>query len=307
MNLLKRIIFGTLLIAVSVGVAWLDGWLSDGAPADGGLWRHGAVLTGVWSIVALLTVLELMALLAVAGQQSIRWLAVAGTLVLVLVPWWCGPHTGDPGRTLADLGFTVGTLVAVASIACIWIVFRGTVEGALAHLTSTLFVVSYVGLFLAFAVRLRMHYPGYLGVLCVFYYLMITKSADIGAFFVGTAIGKHKLIPSLSPKKSVEGLAGGIVFSIAVAFALHAWLLAPQFARAGLPSLPAWLIVLFAVVMTLGGLLGDLVESAIKRSASLKDSSGLVPGFGGFFDVSDSFIFTAPAAWLLLTWRPLSG
>lgn len=115
---------------------------------------------------------------------------------------------------------------------------------------------------------------------------------DTGAFFIGTRFGKNKLIPKVSPKKSVEGSLGGLLFSGLTAIALNEWFNM---------SLPIWYAILFGICMGVAGQIGDLVESAFKRAGGYKDSGNLLPGHGGFLDRIDSLILGIPVAFLFFS------
>jgi len=143
------------------------------------------------------------------------------------------------------------------------------------------------------------------GRLLVLFLIGVTKFADIGAYTLGLLTarrpqGNHKLWPRLSPKKSWEGLFGGVIASILVAWL---FLLIPsvrgEFPQGFLSGLGV--AALAAVVLTLTGLLGDLTESALKRASGVKDS-GNIPGLGGVFDFVDSLLFNAPLFYLLVVW-----
>lgn len=153
---------------------------------------------------------------------------------------------------------------------------------ALTGIALTLFGILYVSWFLSFLLKLRFLDEGRMWVA---YLLCVTKSTDIGAYLVGTAIGRHPLIPHVSPKKSVEGLIGGLTLAavVSLAFGPH---LPFRFSTAHL----AVLGVLLAVV----GQIGDLSESLMKRFCGAKDSGKLLPGMGGALDLVDSVLFTAP-------------
>ena len=162
------------------------------------------------------------------------------------------------------------------------------------------------------------------GAWLVLVFLAVTKVSDIGAYFVGSAIGRHKLIPWVSPGKTVEGCIGGICASAGlsvlvwyfsracassptVADLTDAQAIAVAFGDAfslfGAMSLLQALI--FGSLMSIVGQLGDLLESVFKRSAGTKDSARLIPQFGGVLDLVDSPVLAAPVAWFLLTylWR----
>ena len=122
----------------------------------------------------------------------------------------------------------------------------------------------------------------------VLYLLLVTKFSDMGAYLTGSFLGRHKLVPHISPHKSWEGLAGAILFAVGGSFGL--WYLIPdKLAVFG----PRDLLIL-GVLLGFAAVIGDLAESIVKRSAEAKDSGGLLPGIGGVLDLIDSLLFTAP-------------
>lgn len=129
----------------------------------------------------------------------------------------------------------------------------------------------------------------------VTYLLLVTKGGDIGAYFFGKALGKHYLAPTISPKKTYEGLAGGILFSVAISFAMIYW--TPH--ASTMFNIPWIYAVVLGVALAVIGLLGDLSESIIKRDAHVKDSNKF-KGLGGVLDMFDSLIFAAPTFYLFL-------
>ena len=144
-----------------------------------------------------------------------------------------------------------------------------------------------------FLLAIRRHHE----VWTVLWVLMVTKSCDIGAYFTGRAIGRHKLIPWLSPGKTWEGLLGGIVVASLVG-AGGAWLL--QQGRIE-PAPGVWLGALAGLLFANVGQAGDLMASMLKRDAGVKDSGNTLPGMGGLIDVLDSPLLVFPAAYWLLT------
>lgn len=123
--------------------------------------------------------------------------------------------------------------------------------------------------------------------------LTLSWANDTGAYFIGSRWGKHKLMPTVSPGKSWEGLLGGLVLTLLLAFLLNSWVPLPN------SSNPGWLIP--ALLASTLGPLGDLLESALKRSTRVKDSGQILPGHGGALDRFDAFLFHIPfsAAWIL--------
>jgi phosphatidate cytidylyltransferase len=145
-----------------------------------------------------------------------------------------------------------------------------------------LFGVLYVGIPLSTVVSVR-SLPS--GAFLVLFLAVVTWASDSAAYYAGTLWGKHPLMPSISPKKSYEGLLGGLIGAIAAALLAQLWFV----------STFSWTdAVALGILLTLTGLVGDLFESAIKRRAGVKDSGGILPGHGGMLDRIDSLLFTAP-------------
>lgn len=162
--------------------------------------------------------------------------------------------------------------------------------GNIINLMGAIFIIVYIGLLGSFMVMLRIAY----GIMAVVSMIVVTKLCDIGAYTVGRLIGKHKMAPSLSPGKTIEGACGGMLFAIFGAWFSTA-VLFPL--ASGRPSQTTWLgIIVYGVAVGAAGALGDLAESLIKRDVSRKDSGVNVPGFGGFLDIFDSLLVAAPVA-----------
>ncbi|MGQ0812489.1 MAG: phosphatidate cytidylyltransferase [Nitrospiraceae bacterium] len=152
-----------------------------------------------------------------------------------------------------------------------------------------LFGVLYVGLALGHLLLTRAR-PG--GEMLILGVILITWASDTGAYFAGRMWGRHRLAPMISPNKTIEGLVGGLSLAVTAACVARAWFL---------PSLSLLDCVALGVLLTAAGVLGDLTESALKRSAGVKDSGSLIPGHGGMLDRVDSLLFTAPMFYYYLT------
>ena len=167
-------------------------------------------------------------------------------------------------------------------------------DGCVARLAVATWTVAYLGLLPAFLVDLRwwpMDEP-LAGPTALMLVIFVPKCCDIGAYFTGRAFGKHRMTPMLSPKKTWEGLAGGLVLSMLVAVFLN---------RTMAPILGDDVrAAAFGIVVGLVGVLGDLAESLLKRDGGKKDAATMLPGFGGVLDVIDSILFAAPVAWVWL-------
>lgn len=176
----------------------------------------------------------------------------------------------------------VELLIAASLILAVAVSFlSGTIDRRWKDALSILFGVFYVGFPLSTVVSTR-SLPA--GEFLVLFLAVVTWASDAGAYYAGTLWGKHPLLPSVSPKKTVEGVLGGLALAISVA------VLAQWFAS----QLSLWDSLILGVLLTGAGLLGDLFESAIKRRTGVKDSGGILPGHGGMLDRLDSLLFTAP-------------
>lgn len=133
--------------------------------------------------------------------------------------------------------------------------------------------------------------------MAVLYLLAVTKFTDVGAYVVGKLVGKHKMIPKISPGKTWEGFVGGITISTLLSVTLASQI--PGLSALG--GVHAWIL---GVLISLGSVLGDLAESVIKRDAHVKDSGHALPGIGGILDLIDSLLFTAPILYLYLKLIP---
>jgi phosphatidate cytidylyltransferase len=121
----------------------------------------------------------------------------------------------------------------------------------------------------------------------VFFLVGVTWVGDIAAYLVGRSLGKHKIIPAISPGKSLEGYIAGMAFSCIAALGLRYWLLSDVMALSH--------AIILGIGLTIIGQIGDLAESLLKRGANVKDSGAIMPGHGGLLDRCDSLIFITPA------------
>jgi len=191
----------------------------------------------------------------------------------------------------------VAVLVVLGAV--IWA--RGTQRRPLGAAASTIMGVVYTGGLLSFGYALREHpyaIGDRAGATLVAFPLVLTWASDIGAFFVGRAVGGPKLIPSVSPGKTRSGALGGLVATVVASWLYVRYALAPVALLT--MTLPATLV--FGVLISVAAQVGDLAESLLKREANVKDSSRLMPGHGGLLDRLDSLLFVLPVAYLLFEW-----
>jgi phosphatidate cytidylyltransferase len=149
---------------------------------------------------------------------------------------------------------------------------------------ATLFPVVFVGVSMSYAVGLRM-FPGELGEDLLMLLFLCVIATDTAAYYVGTAWGRHRLAPRVSPKKSWEGAIGGLLASVGAALLGHIWF----YRRL------TWVdAVALGLLLGLAAIAGDLAESVVKRATGAKDASNLLPGHGGLLDRADSMLFAGP-------------
>jgi phosphatidate cytidylyltransferase len=194
--------------------------------------------------------------------------------------------TPDPIQPRLD----VQTIVLVLLVLTIGTLVAATLRGApfdkmIASSGATILGVLYVVFLGGHLVALRTGFEEHLSAHLLSFFFLVLMGSDTGAYYVGRAMGKHKLAPKISPGKTWEGVVGGVVAALGLAAAAHFW-----FFR----ELPLkWALPLAALMAALG-ILGDLTESALKRGAGAKDAAKILPGHGGVLDRLDSLLFNAP-------------
>lgn len=249
------------------------------------VYAGGWVLGALVALVAGLAAREFYGLAALAGARPLArpGIVVAAGAVLLA--------TAAPDPRLLAAWFLAATLLTAA--AAVWL--RPPAQRPLLAVSTTVFGALYVGGTLACAMLLR-HLPGVeealLGTALLLAPLVLTWINDSLAYFVGRAIGRHKLIPSVSPGKTVEGALGALLGTTAAATGYGQLL--EQFWGYRVGVLNA---VLFGLLVAVAAQVGDLVASLLKRDAGVKDSGTLLPGHGGALDRFDSLFFTIPLAY----------
>jgi len=268
-----RLLLGSLMAAAAGGVLHFDATFAPYYP----------ILLLLALAVGILATRELVALIP-ADHRPREWLCLLGVVTLVLLPFLRLP------LTISERGLRGEVFAAFAILALLveMAVYRepGRCVTRAAH---AVFVIAYLGLLPSFFLTIRW-LPSEQSTWMLALAIFVPKCCDIGAYFAGRLIGRHPMTPKLSPKKTWEGLAGGL--AVAVGTAVAAGEFVPVF-RYGLPEAAA-----FGLVVGIAGVLGDLAESLIKRDALSKDASKSVPGFGGVLDVIDSILFAGPAAYI---------
>jgi phosphatidate cytidylyltransferase len=284
-----RLLGAAAIVFPLLGIIWLDDQWNGGRP---GIWLCPlAVLIGVAAAHELNQLLRLAKLPTSAAANLV---AAAGVLLMSLMPlaWSHAPETAP----LPAIGWTLfGLLLAVAVLFTAELIRYQVPGETLARLAGGMLIASYLGVMLGCLIQLRLIPPGRRGLVALLATLLIVKLSDTGAFFVGRSLGRHHF-SVVSPKKTVEGVCGGIVAAMLVAWLIRdlllPWLL-PNSPRGGRLT-----YVAFGILLALAGLLGDLGESLLKRDVNQKDSSGWLRGLGGVLDILDSVLFAAPVSYL---------
>lgn len=284
-ELTRRVLFG--LVAAPVAIAIV---------LAGGSW-----LAGLLAIASAIAAWEFFRIARAAGHAPF---ADIGCTLAGLAP--LAVHARYLDLWYPDFAVLAMLLLVLFGLS-IWA--RGASGQPLGAVATTVLGVLYTGGLLSFGYALRNHdyavagievggIPIEAGGVLLGLPLLLTWATDIGAFFVGRAVGGRKLIPAVSPGKTVSGAIGGIVVSVVVAWLYVRFALRP----AAQLALTAGGIVLFGIVVSVAAQIGDLVESLLKREAGVKDSGSLLPGHGGVLDRLDSLFFVLPTAYLLLDW-----
>ena len=274
-ELARRVAVAAVGIPVALGAAWLG----------------GAALALLLAIAAGLAAAELNRISREGGVPPLPGLAVGGAVLMVALAA-LDPAGGPDG---AGQGLFLVLLALVALTSAIW---RSGVEGRpLAAAAIAVLGALYCGGLLSHALFLR-HLPGVLmatdGLLVVALPVVLTWSSDTFAYFTGRRFGRRKLIPAVSPGKTVEGALGGVIGTMLVA-ALFCTL------ATGRPYIPDPFVgALLGLLVAMAAQVGDLAESLLKREAGVKDSGALLPGHGGALDRLDSLFFTLPVAYYFL-------
>lgn len=230
--------------------------------------------------LALLSLNEFYNMMRTKGFSPAYWVGNFFTIFFIVFAYYALKKNWEPAHSAIFTGAALATMLSV--------LFLKRPKNAIADVSVTLMGMIYIGWFFSYFLFIRAltERGAYL------LFMMGTIWAlDIVAFLVGTALGKHKLIPSVSPKKSIEGAVAGFIFCLIAAGVFGYY--------AGFDMTHS---LILGAVIGIVAQLSDLFESLIKRDAGVKDSSNLVPGHGGVLDRMDSFILAAPVFYYYLVW-----
>ena len=263
-NLPAAIGVGVLLGGMAIGILFFapTGWLA------------------VLSVFIPIATYEVVRRLREAGYALPVIPLLVGGLAMIWLTWPYGPA--------GLLGAYAGTIV----VCMVWrLVRQGLSEQPVNYLrdiSATVLLATWVPLFASFSALLIFQDDGGFRTFTV---IVTVVFADIGGYVAGVLFGKHLMAPAISPKKSWEGLGGSLLFGITAAVLSVTFLL----------DKPAWVGVPLGLMLVITGVLGDLVESQVKRDLGIKDMGTLLPGHGGIMDRIDAMLPSAVAGWIVLT------
>ena len=260
----------------------------------------------VGGIVMLLNIIGLLEFYGMVEESSLprfKWLGLAGGVTLVgtqfvYLSGLAKAQLGEPtmgGAAELELGVFAVLLLALL----VRRVFAHPAPPLFSMVGHTMLGVLYVSWLLGFLLKIYFiatptgagFDPGY----CLLFFILATKCSDIGAFLLGSMIGRHKMIPKVSPAKTWEGLVGALLLSTTAAM-----LMAHYWGAAKLGGMTPLHAAALGPLLGVGAVLGDLVESVLKRDSGVKDSGSFFPGIGGILDLLDSLLFNAPLMFLYL-------
>jgi phosphatidate cytidylyltransferase len=248
----------TALVAVPFAI-WIVGW------------AHPYIFDATIALVAALALYEFLDL----GKQKGYHLPIALCIVVMLII--------IAAFILEPISVEMGVFLALLIIPGSYVVSRGDLEEALPSSAIAVLATLYVGMLGGSLIRLHNDFAD--GAKLVFFLLLVVWLGDTGAYYFGRTFGRHKLSPRISPKKTVEGLIGGVGAAVATALIIHFTFF---------KNFPLLHAIIAGVILSIAGVIGDLAESMWKRSAAVKDSGTLLPGHGGFLDRFDSVFYTTP-------------
>ncbi len=275
-----RLFFGTLMTVLFTAVVIFDGWLDGSLTASAADDRpvQATVFCVLIGLLAIPSQLELSKLAAAKNLKTFVPVSIVASILFATCWYWQQLIEIPPEIYLIFLS----AFVLLALLLCQYISY-GT-SAVLANCGANYFTILYLGLLSSFCMAIRIEFGPWPLLMFVF----VVKSADIGAYAIGTLFGKHKFSPKISPSKTWEGMGGAVAAAmiVAVGFATSC-------------DIMDWpLAIIFGFCFAFIGQIGDLVESMMKRDAEQKDSANNVPGFGGILDIIDSVLVAAPFAYL---------
>ncbi|MDR2170881.1 MAG: phosphatidate cytidylyltransferase [Planctomycetaceae bacterium] len=311
--LLRRVSVGFFIVLCFLLLCYLDFHIGPYSNREHRIWLpRGVILIPCYLFCVFFLSREVIRILNAAGLHPLSWTVYLGNSLIVINSWLANVfqqyHLEVCKTQISQGGWhwaATASLFALLSIAiAVMISFSAEMRryshpgGVTINLAGSIFAISYLGVLSCFLIQLYMAY----GVMALLSVVIVTKMCDMGAYFVGKAIGRNKMSPDLSPGKTIEGAIGGIVFACLgalILFVVAIPVVIPNYESSKNSLLYGWII--FGTIVAIVGMIGDLAGSLIKRDSNMKDSGHSIPGFGGVLDVFDSLLMAAPAAYFLWT------
>jgi phosphatidate cytidylyltransferase len=292
-----------VILAVLLTLCWLD--FRQAVFGVPGVWLFPVLLA-----VSLLAAEEVLSLVSHKDVRPVAWVIYLGTACIALaaaLPMVCELFGWKlpADNLLGRFGWPVVALSLAAIGVLIAEMLRYERPGRSVVTASLgIFTLVYVGLLASFMALLRLHdapsagsASGDWGMVALLSTLFIVKTADVGAYATGRTFGRHKMTPVLSPGKTWEGAIGGLATACVVSWAFFRFA-APHLVGAGYLEPPLWAVLVYGLALGMGGMIGDLAESLLKRDMERKDSSTWLPGLGGVLDIIDAVLVAAPVSYL---------
>lgn len=254
------------------------------------------VFLAIIVLLGALGLMEFYGLVERRGLVCFKWLGVfSGVVLMVGTFLHCTGKLGIFTSPSRANDFEAALLIFLVLGLCIRQLFSKTNTAGIPAISTTLLGLMYVPWLLNFIQEINF-FPtiGGDGKFYVLYFVVVTKFSDTGAYSVGSLIGRHKMMPRISPGKTWEGFGGAIVVSVLAS------LLFANFAGGHLPGMKTVHAIILGVLLGAAAAVGDLIESLFKREAGVKDSGKFFPGIGGILDLLDSLLFNAPIMYLYL-------
>jgi phosphatidate cytidylyltransferase len=259
---------------------------------------HRFVSDGVFAVlVAFLALTGLLEFYGLAQKRGLACFKVSGVVGGVLL--MCGTFAHLHGwlgisNTPARVNdFETGFLILFVLGLCLRQLFARDNTSGLTAIAVTLLGLMYVPWLLNFMQKINF-FPGVEGKYFLLYFILLTKFSDMGAYVVGSLIGRHKMVPRISPGKTWEGFAGAILVSTGAS------VMFVHFLGAHMAGMNLRHAIVLGIILSTAAVVGDLIESLFKRECGAKDSGHVLPGIGGILDLLDSLLFNGPLMYLYL-------
>ena len=244
------------------------------------------------TVLAAMTLHEFYGMTKKMGARPFHWMGISISVLMTAVPYYLFVYQDAPD---AVQNIPLALLVLTLLASCARALRERDATNRIESIAATVIGVLYISFMLQFLIAILMREADSKENLALCLWVVaVSKFCDVGALLSGLAIGRHKMSPTISPKKTWEGAVGGVLISSGVGAAIA------YFASEHLPpDMTPAVAALIAAPLAIVTIISDLIESAVKRRADTKDAGTLIPGIGGAFDLTDSLILTAPVAYFI--------